>query len=47
MQMSSRVDALENAIHDLINGDLAVPPTPGTQTNGFPTARQGSTDSTG
>ncbi|KAF8339665.1 heat shock factor binding protein 1-domain-containing protein [Cantharellus anzutake] len=46
-QMSSRVDALENAIHDLINGDLAVPPTPGAPVavNGGPTARQISSDS--
>lgn len=29
-QMSSRVDNLENAIHDLINGDVARPTTPST-----------------
>jgi hypothetical protein len=29
-QMSSRIDALENAIHDLISGDIARPSPPST-----------------
>ena len=43
-QMSSRVDALENSIHDLINGDIARPATPSTPGN-FNPRRHGSSDS--
>lgn len=33
-QMSSRVDALENSIQDIINGDVSVPQSPSPSTPG-------------
>ncbi|KAF9516900.1 hypothetical protein BS47DRAFT_1340198 [Hydnum rufescens UP504] len=39
-QMSSRVDALESSIHDLINGDIARPATPSTPGNSHPWRRE-------